>query len=342
VKVLIIGGTGLISTAITRQLLERGDDVTLFNRGQTEARIPDGAKRLFGDRRDYAAFEAQMAQAGSFDCAVDMVGYVPADAESVVRAFQGRLGHLIFCSTVDVYTKPARSYPYREDHERNAVGSYGQNKVRCEDLLMEAHGRGDFAVTLIRPAATYGEGGVLIHTFGWRTTYLDRLRKGKPIVTHGDGSSLWVACHVDDAAGAFVNAMGNQQAFGKAYHVTGEEWMTWNRYHECVAEALGAPLPKIVHIPTDLLVKLAPERAGTCAANFQFSNIFDNTAARTDLGFRYTIPFVAGARRTIRWLEERGRIENSDNDPFDDRVIAAWERLGAEMARAVGEAPGTP
>jgi nucleoside-diphosphate-sugar epimerase len=334
VKILIIGGTGLISTSITRQLLERGDDVTLYNRGQREARIPPAAKRILGDRSNYAAFEAQMRQAGEFDCVIDMIGFVPEEEQSTVRAFKGRIGQFIFCSTVDVYSKPIRCYPYREDAPRNAVGSYGQNKVLCEDVLMEAHRRGDFAVTIIRPAYTYGESGSLIHTFGWSTTHIDRLRKGKPIVVHGDGSSLWVCCHVDDLARAFVNAAGNRVAFSRAYHVTGEEWMTWNEYHRTVAEAIGAPGPTLVHIPTDLLVRVAPNRAAWCGFNFQFNNIFDNSAARADLSFRYTIPFLEGARRTVAWLDERGRIEDSDKDPFYDRLLAAWERLGQGMVEA--------
>lgn len=332
-KTLIIGGTGLISTAISRELLARGDDLTLYNRGRSESRIPPGAQTITGDRKDFAAFERQMVEAGEFDAVIDMVCFTPQEAKSAIRAFKGRTRQFVFCSTVDVYSKPPDRFPVLEDESRRARSDYGTNKARCEDLFMAAHARGDFAATIIRPAHTYGEGGAIIHTFGWSTTYLDRIRKGKPIVTHGDGSALWCSCHVDDVGRAFVGALGNARAFGRAYHTTGEEWMTWDRYHAGVAEAMGAPAPTLVHIPTDLLGQIAPERAGVTVANFQYSNIFDNTAARADLGFRYTIPWVEGARRTIRWLDERGRIENSDDDPFEDQIIAAWERLTERMAR---------
>jgi nucleoside-diphosphate-sugar epimerase len=134
---------------------------------------------------------------------------------------------------------------------------------------------------------------------------------------------------------AFVGALGNERAFGRAYHTTGEEWMTWNRYHVGVAEAMGAPAPTLIHIPADLLGQIAPERLGVTVENFQYTNIFDNAAARADLGFRYTIPWIEGARRTILWLDERGRIENSDDDPFEDRIIAAWERLSKQMAQGL-------
>lgn len=331
-KILIIGGTGLISTAITKQLLERGDEVTLYNRGKSEARFQEGAKFLTGDRKDYARFEAQMAEAGHFDCVMDMVGFVPEDAESVVRAFRGRIGHFIFCSTVCTYGGPAQNYPIREDEPQVPTGSYGANKVKCEQILLAAHANGDFPVTVMRPSQTYGEGGTIVHTFGWNTAYLDRIRKGKPIVVHGDGSCLWAACHIDDVGRGFVGAAGNAKAYGRAYNVTGEEWMTWNRYHEGVAKALNAPAPTLVHIPTDLLAKIAPKRAAISVDIFQYPSIFDNSAAIQDLGFRYTIPWVEGVRRTVAWLDERGRVENSDNDPFEDQVIAAWEKLCAQMA----------
>ena len=331
-KTLIIGGTGLISTAITRFLLENGEDVTLYNRGKSEIRFPGKAKVILGDRKDYPAFENQMKEADYFDCVIDMVGFIPADAGSVIRAFKGRIGQFIFCSTVDVYIKPGTHLPYREDESRLAISDYGRNKVKCEDLLLEAGTRSDFPVTIIRPAHTYGEGGTIIHTFGWSTTYLDRIRKGKPIVVHGDGSSLWVSCHIDDVARAFIASMGNPRTYGRAYHTTGEEWNSWDQYHQKVAEALNAPPPRLVHIPTDLLYRISPERAGISYLNFQYSYVFDNSAAKTDLNFSYTIPWVEGVRRTVAWLDQKRRIANSDEDPFDDQLVAAWEKLGNEMA----------
>ena len=330
-KVLIIGGTGLISTAISRQLLERGDEVTLYNRGKSEVRFPDGAKFIHGDRRDYPAFETQMAEAGHFDCVIEMIGFSPADAESAVRAFKGRIGHFIFCSTVCVYGGPAQHYPIREDEPRRPIGGYGANKVKCEDLLMDAGKRGDFPVTVMRPSQTYGEGGGIVHTLGGKSTYLDRIRKGKPIIIHGDGSCLWAACHVEDVARGFVGAANNAVAFGKSYNLTGEEWMTWNKYSEGVAEALGAPKPTIVHIPTDVLGRIAPKASGISVDIFQFPSIFDNSAAIKDLGFKYTISWVEGVKRTVAFLDERGKIENSDDDPLDDKIIAAWEKLNAQM-----------
>jgi nucleoside-diphosphate-sugar epimerase len=332
---LIIGGTGLISTPMTRFLIEKGENVTLYNRGQREARFPHGAKLITGDRTRFTEFEHQMSEAEKFDFVIDMVCFRPEEAESAVRAFKGRIQQYIFCSTVDVYGKPGLNMPYKESEPRLALTEYGKNKVLCEDIFMKAHTQGDFKTTVIRPAATYGEGGTIIHTFGWKTTYLDRIRKGKPVIVSGDGNSLWVMCHVDDCARAHLAACGNSKAFGKAYHVTGEEWMTWNQYHDKVAQALDAPEPKLIHIPAEILYRLAPEESAITYFNFQYSNVFDNSAAKQDLGYAYTIPFVEGVKRTVAWLDQNKRIENSDHDGFDDRLISAWARLTDDLVRNI-------
>lgn len=335
---LIIGGTGLISTSITRMLIEQGQDVTIYNRGIREKRFEsssEAVKQIVGNRKEYAAFEQQIKDAGAFDCVIDMITYTPADAESAVRAFRGNTGQYIFCSTVDVYARPAARYPYREDEPYGAASAYGRDKARCEEIFFEAHGSDLFPVTIIRPAHTYGEGGSIIHTFGWNTSFLDRLRQGKPVIVHGDGNSLWSSCYIDDVARAFIAAAGNERAYGKGYHVTGEDWFSWNKYYATVAEALGAQPPETVHIPTDLLLRLAPERARVCAENFQYNNIFDNSAARADLDFRYTVPLLEGMRRTAAWLERNGKIEDSSSDPLYDRIIAAWQQHSTGMAKDV-------
>jgi nucleoside-diphosphate-sugar epimerase len=326
-NVLIIGGTGLISTPMTHFLRERGAQVTLYNRGETPLRVPAETRIVHGDRQNYARFEAQMDELGSFDCVIDMVGYAPGDAESVCRAFRGRIGQYIFCSTVDVYQKPATRYPYTESEPYGGLNDYSSNKVRCEQILRTAHDRGDFPVTIIRPAYTYGETRGVLYPFGTGSTYFDRIRAGKPIIVHGDGTSLWVCCHVDDVARAFIGAIGNPKTYGQAYHTTGEEWFTWDEYHRQVAHALGAPEPEFVHIPTDILMRFSPQRARIITENFMFNNIFDNTAAHADLGFAYTITWVSGVQRAVRWLEENGKMPANGDDSFDESVISAWHTL---------------
>jgi len=333
-KVLLVGGTGLISTAATRVLLEAGHEVTHFNRGVSSGEFKDRVRTIVGDRTDHAAFERMMNAEGRFDCVIDMICFLAEEARSAVRAFAGKTKQYIFCSTTDVYTKPPKQFPIREDAERFPLKEfpYAWEKAECEKLLEEAHREGKFAVTLIRPSATYGEGRGAVDPFRSEPFYFDRIRKGKALIVHGDGTSLWTSCHRDDVGRAFANAVGNRAAFGKAYNATGDDCMTWNQYWQGVSEALGKPCPRLVHIPTDLLVKVAPNRASWCGVNFQHNNIFYNDAAKRDLGFSVTIHWVDGMRRSIKWLEDHGKMPSWESAPWYDQIIDAWDRSGAAMA----------
>ncbi len=324
-KILIIGGTGQISRHISRFLLEAGVELTLFHRGKTLLPTLSGCSVVFGDRDDFSSFERQMAEAGQFDCVIDMVCFTPEQAESLVRAFAGRIGQLIFCSSAAVYQRPASRYPVTESEPLIPTSEYGRNKARCEQILMAAHERNAFNLTILRPANTYGPGGDLIYTLGWGNGFLDRIRKRKALVSPGDGSALRAHCHAEDVARAFVSAAGSSRTFGKAYHVTGEDWLTWDRYFELIAGALGMPLPRLVHIPCDMLYAMAPDRLADVIENYRFNNIFDNQSARRDLDFRQTIPFSNGVAETIAWLEENRRIQDSDLEALEDAIVAAWD-----------------
>jgi nucleoside-diphosphate-sugar epimerase len=321
-NVLIIGGTGIISTPITRMLLEQNHSVTHFNRGNKQGEFK--VETIVGDRTDYEMFKTLLGNQ-KFDCVIDMVCYKPEDAKSAVETFQNNIGHFIFCSTVDVYTKPSPFYPITEDAPRQPSKNfmYAYDKAQCEEIFFTAHKQSNFPVTVIRPAYTYREGVGILHTFGWSIDYLERIRSGKPIITHGDGNSFWVACHADDVARAFVKAIGKTQTIGKAYHVAGEEWMTWRAYHETVAKALGRELPEIIPIPTDVLYKLAPEQSFWTKVNFQFNNIFDNTLAKRDLDFSYTVTWLEGATRMVSWLDANERIGGS-SEPYYEDILRKW------------------
>lgn len=331
-KVLIIGGTGLISTAVTRLLVDRGEDVTVYNRGIREERLPENVERIVGDRKDFDRFESQMKDAGKFDCVIDMICFAPEDAESAIRAFRGRTEQYIFCSTTEVFKKKDNIYPVRADGERKPTPSfpYAFKKCKCEDAFLEAHKRGDLNLTIMRPAYTYGK-GTIIHTFGWATYYLDRLQKGLPIIVHGDGTSIMVASHRDDVAVAFAGAAGNKKALGRMYNVTGDEWMTWDYYHQGVAAGMGAPQPKLIHIPSEVLGKLAPTETMMCVENLQYCSLYDNTPAKEDLGFRYRVRWREGAGRTVAAIRESGGFEDCGKYPFYDRIIDIWEKIQAEI-----------
>ncbi len=333
--VLLIGGTGLISTGITRQLVEAGHDVTCFNRGRTDVDLPAAVEFVHGDRTDSKLLN-RTAEAIDPDVVIDMVCFDAEQADAAVSAFADIAEQYIFCSTVDVYHRPlaeqfADENALREtEHDGAPVSEYGLHKAQAEDVFFAADGEA-FASTIIRPWSTYGEGGPVLHTLGTDSYYVDRIRQGKPIIVHGDGTSLWGPCHRDDVAQAFVGAVGTEAAYGEAYHVTSEEPMTWNQYHRQVATALEAPEPELVHIPTAQLRAALPDRTEMLEDHFQFSTIFDNTKARRDLGFEYTVPFVDGIRRTIVDMESRDAIEPWDA-ANDDAVIDAW-RAATERFR---------
>ena len=332
--VLLIGGTGLISTGITRQLVAAGHEVTCFTRGESDAAVPDAVSFVHGDRNDEQAL-ADARDAVDPDCVVDMVCFAPEQAEAAIAVFEGAIDQYVFTSTVDVYHRPTATQPITEAFAREpAVSEYGEQKAICEDRFLAAHDEGAFDATVIRPWSTYGEGGPVLHTMGTDTYYLDRLREGKPIIQHGDGQSLWGPCHRDDVAAAFVNAVGNETAYGEAYHVTSEEVITWNQYHEIVADALDALDPDLVHVPTEHLSAVAPDRTAMLRDHFQFSTVFDNGKAARDLDFEYTISFREGVERTIDWLREHDDIDPWDSEN-DDEIVAAWAESTAQFRERV-------
>jgi nucleoside-diphosphate-sugar epimerase len=339
--VLLVGGTGLISTGITRQLVASGHEVTTVTRGETDAEIPDGVREVRADRTDYGAFERRMRELDPApDAVVDMVCFSESDAESAVRAFEGRVDRFVFCSTVDVYHRPPPSNPVTEDAPRRPpVSDYAAGKIAAEDVFFAADGDA-FDATVLRPWSTYGESGTLLHTFGTDSSYVSRVREGRPIVVHGDGTSLWGPCHRDDVARAFVAAVeaDAETVAGEAYHVTSEETITWNQYHERVAAALDAPDPDLVHVPTDVLRVVAPDRTEMLRDHFQYSTVFDNAKARRDLGFEYTVDFETGVERTVEWLDANDAVEPVPDDAFEDRLAAAWRESTDDFVASFGTA----
>jgi nucleoside-diphosphate-sugar epimerase len=336
-KILIIGGTGNISTAITGMIQGKGHEITLFNNDtvRPEWLLPE-VNVICGNRKDLLTFKKVIFSSGNYDCVIDMICFEPEDAEKDVSLFSGRTEQFIFCSTVDVYPKTTFTYPVTETTEIGALPSfqYAYKKVVCENLLWKAHKAGSFQLTVIRPAATYNESwSPAVHSFGGQTYHLDRLRKGKPIILHGDGTSIWVASYRDDTAGAFAGAIGNPKTYGEAYNVTGDEWMTHNQMWKTVARIMKAPEPDFVYIPSLLLAKLLPVEAEWCRENFMHNNIFDNSKAKRDLGFVYSVTFIEGARKCITYLEKNNLIEDCNKYPFYDNLVNYWIILENELSR---------
>jgi nucleoside-diphosphate-sugar epimerase len=334
-RLLIIGGTGNISTPITGMLQGKGHDITLFNLDLIRPGwlMPE-VKVITGERKDLPQFEGKIFDSGNFDCVIDMICFEPEDAIKDAILFKNRTEQFIFCSTVDVYPKTPDRYPVNEEMQISALPSfqYAWKKVECEKTLWEAHNRGDFQLTVIRPAATYNESwSPGVHSFGGQTYHLDRIRKGKPFILHGDGTSIWVATYCYDTAHAFVEAAGNRVTFGQAYNVTGDELMTHNHIWRTIARVMEAPEPDFVYIPSLFLAELAPKEGLWCRENFMHNNIFDNSKAKRDLSFRYTVSFSEGVKKCITFLNNNNLIENCDNYPFYDNIVNEWKKAEKEL-----------
>jgi nucleoside-diphosphate-sugar epimerase len=318
-RVLVLGGTGLISTAITRDLLARGDRVTLLNRGTGPSPFGAAARMVRGDRGDPDALRT--AWGDGHDVVVDMLCFTPADVRATLAAFGGRAPHYIMCSTVDVYTKPARYFPVDENHERLPDKSfrYAYGKLCCEEDLLAAHRRGELPVTILRPATTYLD--TAVPSIGSFDLAVERLTTGAPVILHGD--NRWAACHRDDVARAFVAAT-RLTAAGRTYNVAGHEALTFEQYWRAVADALGVS-PVFERIPAAVLGELAPEAAFWCVHNFQFDNVFDSSAAARDLGFRSTVPWAEGIARGLhdRTPSPPGEREHAEYEA----ILATWSRL---------------
>jgi nucleoside-diphosphate-sugar epimerase len=324
-KVLMIGGTGNISTAIVRRLLDEGCDLTIVGRHMGTP----GADFIGVDRTQHAAFEEAVHERGEWDCVVDMIGYTPEDARSALRAFAGRTRQFIFCSTVDVFQKPAPAYPIGDDSPRRAEARFGyaHAKVRMEEILEEAAASGAFALTIMRPAATYNDTSTPIGILNSGLAVMRRIRLGLPIIVMGDGLTLWTSAHRDDVGRAIAAGVGNSATFGKAYTLSGDEALTWTAYYGALAEALRASPIRTVGVPVSLLVSAAPQACEWCDLNFKYCNVFDNSPAKRDLGFRYTINWAEGARRMVAYHEGSRAIDGSADHPAYDEIVRRIETL---------------
>ncbi len=319
-RVLVIGGSGNISYAVVQELLSCHHDVAVLNRGNQK--IP-GVRQLTADRYTEDSFLPAVS-GEAFDCVIDMICYCSKDAELLIRAFAGRVQQIVFCSTVDVYRKPALSYPVSESAEIGAdpAFEYAWQKVQCEQLLREEAAKGAFALTVVRPAATYNDQSTPISLVGDGRGLLYRIKMGKPLMVMGDGSSLWSSTHRDDVGRAIAHAVGNPRAMNNSYTLASDEALTWERYYQIVAAAMGAPEPEIIGVHWRELVRAGRGSCDWCGWNFRFNNIFDCSRAKKDLGFKAAISWRQGAERFVRWHEERGNIDARYEDPDYDRILA--------------------
>lgn len=321
-RVLLIGGTGLISTGIVKHLLARGAEVVMLNRGRRENRLPEGEVRaIVGDRADPAVLRAAAEE--RFDAVIDMVCFDPDTARAAVEAFRGRTRHYLFCSTVCTYgVKSPAGVFVGEDFPQEPVSGYGKNKLACERVFLDAHAAGDLAVTVLRPSHTYGPGNPLIDNLEFDTVAWDRIERGLPVLCAGDGLGLWVSTHRDDCGKAFAYAVLNERTFGRCYNATRDEHLTWADYYAHAGAALGKS-PRLVFAPAGWIVRHAPERFGLLREITAFHGAYSSAAAKRDIPeFRCEIDLCRGAAETFRDVRRRGAWKSS----VDDRVYEEMVR----------------
>ena len=327
-KALLIGGTGTISTEISKLCIQKGWDLTLLNRGRSA--IPDGARLLKADIGDESALRAALADR-KWDVVADFIAFTPDQVRRDIRLFTGKTAQYIFISSASAYQKPLASPWITEGTPlHNPYWEYSRNKAACEQLLREAYDRDGFPVTIVRPSHTYCERSMPVAVHGTKGSYqvLERIRAGKRIIIPGDGTTLWTLTHSRDFAVAFEGIMGNIHALGETFHITGDESLTWNQIHECIGAALGREI-RAVHIPSETLGMLWPDMVGNLIGDKSNTVLFDNTKIKRAVpAFVTRTPFSRGARECVEYIDSHPECRTPDPefDAWCDRMLEAWDR----------------
>src|ERR1700732_2271319 len=322
-KILFIGGTGIISTASTALAAQRGLDITLLSRGQHASELPAGVKTLIADVNDPALL--QKLEREAFDAVVDWIAFTPADIERDLKLFRGRTRQFVFISSASAYQKPQTHYLMTESTPlANPYWEYSRNKIACEERLMQAYRDESFPVTIVRPSLTYGETLIPLVLNSWQQSYtaVDRMIRGQKVVVPGDGSSLWVITHNTDFAKGLVGLLGHPQAIGHAFRRAGP--------------AVGGE-PQLVHIPSDFIAACLPDKKGTLIGDKSVSVVFDNSKIKRFVpSYCATTSFAEGIRQSLAWFNAdpaRKQIDQQANATMD-KLISAYEKGMGEAVRS--------
>jgi len=324
-KALFIGGTGNISSACVELALARGIEVTLLNRGTSGRPVPNGAQVVNGDIRDPQSVRAALGSR-SFDVVAEFVAFTPEHIETDLELFRGHTGQYIFISSASAYQTPPAILPVTESTVLdNPYWEYSRNKTACEERLVRAYREEKFPITIVRPSHTYSAPYVPVEG-GWTT--IDRMLRGEPVIVHGDGTSLWTLTHATDFAKGFVGLMGNAHAIGEAFHITSDEWLTWNQIHEILAAAAGVK-PTLVHVPSDLIAAYDKAWGESLLGDKTHSFILDNSKVKRLVpDFICTTLFSRGAEEIIAWHmtdPARQQVDETFN-ALCDRILQAYAK----------------
>lgn len=320
-KILFIGGTGIISSAVTTMAVERGLDLTLFTRGESAIRpAPEGAKRIYGDITNPADRD-KISAAGPFDIVVDWIAFHPDQVTRDIELLRGRVGQYVFISSASAYQKPIQALPITEETPLdNPFWEYSRNKQACEETLLRAHQEEGFPVTIVRPSHTYDK--TLLPLRGGYTM-LGRMLAGQPVIVPGDGTSLWTLTHHRDFARGFLGLLGREEAVGEAYHITSDEVLSWNQIYAYIAEAAGVEL-KPVHIPSTIIHKHDPDWGDGLLGDKAHSVLFDNRKIKALVpDFEAVIPYREGCKETVSWYladPARQQIDEVFSSQMDEMI----------------------
>jgi nucleoside-diphosphate-sugar epimerase len=336
-KILFLGGTGVISTACTTLAAGRGMDVTLLTRGQHASQLPAGVRTLIADANDPSLIEKLDGE--SFDAVVDWIAFTPADIERDLKLFRGRTRQFVFISSASAYQKPQTHYLISESTPlANPYWDYSRNKIACEERLMAAYRNQGFPVTIVRPSLTYGESLIPLVLNSWERSYtaVDRMIRGQKLIVPGDGTSLWVITHNSDFAKGLVGLLGHRQAIGHTFHITSDEVLTWDQMFRTVGDAVGVE-PQLVHISSDFIAACLPEKKGTLIGDKSVSVVFDNSKVKRFVPeYRATTSFAEGIRRSLAWFNAdaaRKQIDSQVNAAMD-KLIGLYEKGMSEAVRS--------
>jgi nucleoside-diphosphate-sugar epimerase len=332
-KVLVLGGTGVISREIVKLLVSDRHEVTLYNRGSRELSFPAGVRQITGDRMDRQKFESAM-RGERFDAVIDMICFNEADARSTVAAFGDSGAHIVICSSVAAYKRPYRSVPTVESAEElfdDPAFTYAFDKAEVERYLNQVIAERQLPVTMLRPSLTFGPGaanmGVLRQNYG----IIDRIRRGKPLVMFGDGSTVFSFTFTPDLAKAFVGVLGNDKTFGEAYHVCNEERTRWEDLYLAFGRVLDCQV-EIVHISSELLVEANPELFSHLFFEKTYPGLFDNAKIRSVLpDFSCAMGLLDGVTMMVDWFEREANRVDPEKDALEDRLVELHSRWKTEM-----------
>ena len=331
-KVLIIGGTGTISSAITRQLAESGHDLWLLNRGTRKAEVPANVKQVIVDI-DQTDEVLRLLGDEQFDAVCEFIGFLPSQVERDIRLFKGRTCQYVYISSASAYNKPAANYIITEGTTlANPHWEYSRNKIACEELLMKEYRDNGFPVTIVRPSHTYCERGVPVSVHGMKGSWqvLKRMMEGKPVIIQCDGSSLWTLTWNEDFARGFIGLLGNPKAIGEAFQIMSDEQLTWTQVYECVGKALHVTV-KPYYVASEFLAAVAPAEwdfEGNLIGDKSVTVCFDcSKLKRAVPGFQATTRFDEGVRRCVEHIlaHPELQVDDPEFDVWCDKVIAIQE-----------------